>query len=88
MAENASNRFGLLRGEESPDGLQLVLHHLELVDRFLLGRFQALGLLDQLLGGLRGTGLQLAEHWQDVGEDFGAGGQQHVTANRHEHLSP
>jgi hypothetical protein len=51
---------GLLRGKNTPDGLQLILDHLQLVDRFLLGRFQALGLLDQLLGGLHGPGLNLA----------------------------
>ena len=52
--------IALLRGDQAADRLQLVLHHLELIDRFLLGRFEALGLLDQLLGGLRGAGLQLA----------------------------
>ena len=50
---------GLLRGEQAAHGLQLVLHHLQLVDRFLLGRFQALGLFDQLFGRLRGARLQL-----------------------------
>ena len=47
--------FGLrLLGRESALGrLQLILEHLQLVDRFLLGRLQALGVLDKLLGYLR-----------------------------------
>ena len=52
--------IGLLGGQQASDALQLVLHHLQLVDRFLLGHFQALGFLDQLLGSLRGASLQLA----------------------------
>ena len=50
---------GLLGGEQASHRLQLVLHHLELVDQFLLRGFDALGLFDQLLGGLGGAGLQL-----------------------------
>ena len=52
--------IGLLGGEQAFDGLQLILNHLQLVDQFLLGHFQTLGFLDQLLGGLRRPGLQLA----------------------------
>jgi len=37
----------------------LILHHLQLIYRFLLRRFQTLGLLDQLFGRLRGARLQL-----------------------------
>ena len=48
-------------------GLKLVLHDLELVDRFLLGCFQPLGLLDQLLGGLRRAGLKLPRRDHPVG---------------------
>ena len=51
---------GLLSGEQAPDGLQLILDHLQLVDQFLLGHFQTLGLLNELLGGLCRPGLQLA----------------------------
>ena len=46
---------GLLRGEQAAHGQQLILHHLQLIDRFLLRRFQTLGLLDQLFGRLRGA---------------------------------
>ena len=45
------------RIEQATHGLQLVLHHLQLVDGFLLGRLQPLGLFDQLLGSLRGARL-------------------------------
>ena len=48
-------------------GLELVLHDLELVDRFLLGRFQPLGLLDELLGRLCRAGLKLPRRHHPVG---------------------
>jgi hypothetical protein len=54
-----ASRVRLLGGEQPPDRLQLILHHLQLIDRFLLGRLEALGLFDQLLGGLRRPRLQL-----------------------------
>jgi len=60
------SRIGLLRGEQAPDRLQLILDHLQLVDRFLLGGLQALGFLDQLLGGLGGPRLQLPRGSQPV----------------------
>ena len=41
--------LGLLRGKEASDGLQLILNDLQLVDRFLLGRFSP-WFLHQLLG--------------------------------------
>ena len=50
----------LLRGEKAPQGLQLILNDLQLVDRFLLGSFQPLGFLDELFGGLCSPNLQLA----------------------------
>src|SRR3954454_13573075 len=50
----------LLCGDQPSDRLQLPLHSLQLIDRFLLAGFQSLGLLHQLLGGLSGAGLQLA----------------------------
>jgi hypothetical protein len=40
---------GLLGRQQAPYRLQLILNHLQLVDRFLLGSLKALGLLDQLL---------------------------------------
>src|SRR6516162_8716700 len=52
---------GLLGGEQASNRLQLILNHLQLVDRFLLGRFETLGLFDQLLGSLRGARLQLTD---------------------------
>src|SRR6185369_6705985 len=39
---------GLLRRHQALHGLELVLHDLELVDRYLLRRLQTLGLLDEL----------------------------------------
>jgi hypothetical protein len=48
----------LLGGQQTLHGLQLVLHDLKLVDRFLLGGLEALGFLDQLLGSLCRAGLQ------------------------------
>src|SRR6478752_2483838 len=53
-------RVSLLRGEKALHALQLILNDLQLVDRFLLGSFQTLGLFYQLLGGLRSPNLQLA----------------------------
>src|SRR5258708_37961942 len=53
-------RVSLLRGEKAFHALQLILNDLQLVDRFLLGSFQTLGLLHQLLGGLPSPNLQLA----------------------------
>src|SRR6202158_132120 len=50
----------LLRGEKAPQGLQLILNDLQLVDRFLLGSFQPLGFLYELFGGLCSPNLQLA----------------------------
>src|SRR5258705_2021960 len=38
-------RVSLLRGEKAFHALQLILNDLQLVDRFLLGSFQTLGLL-------------------------------------------
>jgi len=49
--------IGLLGCQQTLHGLQLVLNDLQLVDRFLLGRFQTLGFFDELFGGLRGAGL-------------------------------
>src|ERR1700730_7232161 len=49
----------LLRREKTLYRQQLVLHHLQLVDRLLLRRLQALGFLNQLFGGLGRARLQL-----------------------------
>jgi hypothetical protein len=53
--------LGLLGGEQVADGRELILHHLQLVDRFPLGGLQSLGLLDQLFGGLCRARLQLTD---------------------------
>ena len=54
---------GLLGGELAADRRELVLHHLQLIDRFLLGLLQPLGLFDELLlRGLRGACLQCSGH--------------------------
>lgn len=56
----------LLCGEKLPEPLHLILKDLQLIDPFLLGKFQAVGFLHQLLGGFRSLRLLLAKGYQPV----------------------
>jgi hypothetical protein len=80
--------IGLLRGEKALHALQLVLNDLQLVDRFLLGDLEVLGLLDKPLGGLRGPRLQLAGRNDAVlfGRGAGVGAPERNCADaKHDH---